>query len=489
MKHSRLLFFAFLFAPLAWAQTPVLVQHDASSNTRDNAMSSPYCYVYFLPNATLAGNAVVVGITFESNPKLTVTDDKSETYTVEKTYYDSADNQSMAIAAFFNVVGGARQISACFNADPGGYVQAVATELANVTAFDVATSGNSGSGTSVTSGSGSPTVAGDLVYQLTMSLNFSSFPNQTSFTPASQSNIAWSLLSADTADGMAAEYGVYSSTAALNPAMTLGTAQHWASLAVFLKAGQTGSVPTGMRIVHLDHESLSSNSSNGSVQFTNPTHFQIPSSGNLIVGMEGGGNGAENVTGVQDSQSNSWAQAGATYTQGTTVIQTWYAANAATAGNLTVTFDWSGTSGDFNILFYDVAGASTSPLDATGGAGGNQTSYGNLTPGFTVTPAGDGELIFADVLVYYNTVGGMTQSGQLFDADWFSGEATSGPEPLDQNNGWGHMFSTSTSPVNFTWSPLFGSDVGAFGTWASMAAAFKPASLVEPPTQVTVSVQ
>ena len=166
MKHKALLLMIFLFsvAPFTTAQVvPTLVQHDASSSTRANPMSSPYCYFYYLPNPTVAGNAVIAGITFAGNPILTVTDDQGDNYAVERTYYDSADGQSVVIAAAFNVAAGARKLSACFNANPNGYVQAVATELANVTAFDVATPGASGSGKSVSSGSATPSLAGDLV--------------------------------------------------------------------------------------------------------------------------------------------------------------------------------------------------------------------------------------------------------------------------------------------------------------------------------------
>jgi hypothetical protein len=501
---KRLLWLAILLfsiTPFTRAQVvPALVQHDASSSTRANPISSPYCYFYSLPNVTTAGNTIIAGITFGANPILTVTDDKGDSYAVERTYYDSADNQSLVIAAAFNVAAGARQLSACFNANPNGFVQGVATELANVTAFDVATPGASGSGTSVTSGSTTPSLVGDLVYQLTTSLNFSSFPNQTSFAAGSQSNIAWNLLSADTVDGMAAEYGVYSSTAALNPAMTLGTAQHWVSVAIFLKTGQTGGVPAGMRIVHLDHESLATSNTPGDLQFNTPTRFQIPSSGNLIVAMMGGGFDTQTISGITDSQSNSWAQAGSTYIAsggGMDTVQTMYVGNATTSNNLALAVSWTGTNGDFNILFYDVTGAATSPLDTASGTTGLNTTYGNLTPPFTISPAAAGELILTDIIVDQNTVGGMTQTGQLFDAGWYSGEPPSGPEPLDQNNGWGHLFSASTSAVNFTWTPLYSAGgcncgSGGFQTYAAMAAAFKSASSGSaplPPTNLSIVVQ
>jgi hypothetical protein len=43
---------------------------------------------------------------------------------------------------------------------------------------------------------------------------------------------------------------------------------------------------------------------------------------------------------------------------------------------------------------------------------------------------------------------------------------------VDENNAWGHLFSTSNANVSFTWMPLFSNL--AFGNWAGNAAAFKP---------------
>jgi hypothetical protein len=53
----------------------------------------------------------------------------------------------------------------------------------------------------------------------------------------------------------------------------------------------------------------------------------------------------------------------------------------------------------------------------------------------------------------------------------FSGEALSGPEPVDENNGWGHFVVSSTNAVPVTWT--FMSNSQAAGSWSSMASAFK----------------
>ena len=454
-----------------------LVQHVSSSNTRgggsvNNAFSSPYCYHFQLPNYTTAGNTVVVGFTFNGNPTPSVHDDKGNSYSVKVNYFDSTDTQSIGIATAFNIAAGARVVSVCFSSDPGGYTQPMATEFDNVIGIDGAGVGSQGTGTSVTAGSMTPSVSGDLVYQVAFSLSI----NQSSFTAGSQSNISWSLLSSDLLDGWAAQYGLYNSTAAINPTLTMGTSQKWISASVLLKTGTSGGVPSGMRIVHLVHENIPYHANAGGTDnpFPNPTTVQFPSSGNLLVAMIGGGYVACTVTGVSDNNGNTWAQAGPTEIQANNdVTQAFYAGSATTSGNLRLTVHWSATNGDFSFFLYDITGAAASPLDTATGATGSQSGSGNLTMPYTINPAQAGELVFAEVIWDYNTGAGIVGSGWLFDTNTFDGEDQSGPEPIDQNNGWGHYFTTGTSPVSVTWQTQYAGL--PTGSWSSVAVAFKPA--------------
>jgi hypothetical protein len=400
-----------------------------------------------------------------------VTDDKGDKYTIAETYLDGTDGVSIGIAAAFNVAAEARVLSLCFSSDPGGSVQPMASEFDNVIGIDGPGTGNHGTGTSVTAGGTTPTTSGDLVYQVAVSLS----RNQTSFTEGTQGNITWNLLSADLMDGWAGQYGVYNSTSAVNPALTMGTSQKWASGAILLKTGTSGGVPSGMRIVHLIHENIPVNTSAGGTgnPFANPTLLQFPSSGNLLVAMIGGGI-ACTVTSITDTNENTWTQAGANQIQaeGNDTVEAYYAGNA-TSGNLGLTVNWSATDGDQTIFLYDVTGAASSPLDTSAGSSGSQSVAGNLTMPFTITPAEANEIIFEEVIWDNNTGSGLVGQGQFFDTNTFDGESASGPEPVDQNNGWGHAITTSTAPVGITWETMYSGL--QTGNWAGMAAAFKPA--------------
>ena len=476
-----------LFPTLAFAATPTLFQHVSGSNTRDNSLSSPFCYYQELPNPTTAGNAVVVGFTFNASSNPTVTDDKNNSYTVEENFYGTTSTQSIGLAAAFNVAAGARKISVCFPSSPGGsaYLAIMASEFAIATAVDGPGTGVNSIGTSVSAGNLTPTVASDLVYQIT----FSTSVNQSKFTAGSQSNIAWDLLSADLKDGLAAQYGIYGSTSTINPTMSMGTSQSFISAAILLKAGAAGSVPAGMRIVHLEHTSICGVATCGN-SFANPLPLQFPSSGNLIVALTGGGNPLCTMSSLVDSDNNAWEQAGSTYTYnggGQDTVQVYYAGNAKTSTDLSLTAHFTANTCDWSILFYDITGASPTPLDTTNGGTGNQTSTsGSLKVPFTITPAQPGELIFTNIIWDYNTVTGLSSnSGASYsDVDWFTGEAISGPEPVDQNNGWGHVVSTSNTATSFTWAQANDTSLPA-GPYAAMAAAFKAGSIVVPPAPPT----
>jgi hypothetical protein len=450
---------------------PVLVQHVSGSSNRGNSFSNPFCYHIQLPSGATAGNAVIVGFTFNSNVPAHVTDDKGDGYTIETNLYDAAHTQSIAIAAAFNVTAGARQIDVCFASDPGGFVQPAVSEFANVTGLDVVSAGALGSGTSITAGSMTPTVSGDLAYAVVHSV--STNQDQLSFTAGSQSAIAWQLASADLMDGFAAQYGVYNSLSVIDPGISMGTSKSWLAVAALFKSGPAGSVPAGMRIVHLDHQNIPTKVAAGGngTSFPNPLAVQFPCSGNLEVITVGGGNPPAQASTISDSNGNIWQLAGSYAITTDPVTAIFYAPNASCSGTQKLTVNWTANTGDQTILYYDVVGASASPLDTTTPMSktGVQSVAGNLTV-FSITPTTSStELIFCSIPVRFNTVTGLLNG--FIDSNTFDGESLDGPEPVDENNGWGHFVTSSTNTVAVTWT--FQSPAEAAQGWAAVAAAFK----------------
>jgi len=314
-----------------------------------------------------------------------------------------------------------------------------------------------------------PTVSGDLAYAVVHSV--STNQDQSSFTAGSQSVVTWQLASADLMDGFAVQYGVYNSLSAIDPTMSMGTNKSWLAVAALFKSGPAGGVPAGMRIVHLDHENIPADVASGGngTSFPNPLTVQFPCSGNLEVITVAGGNPPAKVTAITDSNSNAWQLAGSYATTSDPVAGIFYAASAACSGTQKLTVHWDANAGGQTILYYDVARAFASPLDTTTGSVGTQSSAGNLTA-LSITPGTSStEFIFCAMPVQFNTVIGLVNG--FNDANTFGGESLDGPEPVDQNNGWGHFVTSSTNTVPVTWT--FQSPTEAAQSWASVAAAFK----------------
>jgi hypothetical protein len=509
MERIRLLILSVLFfPPLASAQTPMLVQHGSSSNVRTTStMSSPYCYHYGLPEPATAGNAVIVAYTVaSSNPTPTITDDApggSNSYTLITSYQDATDNQAMNIAAAFGVKAGTRRITICFAGGSNGYwLQPMVSEFANVTAADGVGSGNKGTGTSITAGNLTPTQTGDLVYQVVFNLNITTISGGVSnvggFTQGSQSNITWTLLSSDIEDGWAGQYGVYNSTAMINPTMSMGTSATWVTAALLLKAGSAGSVPTNMRVLHLQHVNLGTHVQGGGNggNFPNPTSIAFPSNGNLLVFESGAGFPGCFISTVTDSTGATWQQAGVNQAQnggagGTSYI--WYSGNATPSNSRMLSIGWTCTT-DATVMLYDVInGPNPAVLDAVGGNNGNDTTgVTTATVNYTITPTHAGDLIFTDDIWNSNTAVGLgANSGTWYvDTDRIDGEAISGYSSIDENNGHGHGRSTvANTAITLVWGiQQSGLSVGTF---ASSAAAFSPGTqpVPVPPTLLPVTVQ
>jgi hypothetical protein len=351
-------------------------------------------------------------------------------------------------------------------------VQPTATELTNIIGADGAGSGSSGFGTAVSAGQLHPSGEGDLIYQVAASLSWS----QSGFIAGTQPGIGWNLLSADLLDGWAAQYGIDVSGGVVNPQMSLGRSDKWVSAAVLLKRGVAGGIPGGLRVVHLLHENIPYHpqAGGGYRPFPNPLSVQFPCSGNLLVAMIGGGNNPQPATVITDSKHNFWRQAGRTYVESDDTVQAFYAGgDARCSSELSLAALFIGGAGDYTLFLYDVAGAAAEPLDVSVGGGGNYGAPGAFTMPFTLTPATAHEIVFAQIMWDYNTGAGL--SNGLFDANRFSGENLDGPEPVDENNGWGHFITTSTRPVRFTWQVLQ-PDSDPIRYWAAMAVAFKGAT-------------
>jgi hypothetical protein len=471
MKAVKTIFLVLMLPLASIAQVPGVAQHVASSN---GAMSTGCCssYIYQLPDGTRAGNAIVAVVSYSDNPATTVsvTDDQNQTYVTGPTAHDSVNGRIMALFYKLNTVANARTITISFSS-PVMEVQPRASELYNIdtTAAPDGSSGIAGTdgSTTVTAGNITPSTSGDLMYQCA---SRTENPAAASFVQGSQANITWQFLDADLLDGMACQWGVYSSTSLINPTLTMSPGSAYVSVAIALKAAAAGSAPVGMHIARILHENIPQ-----AISGTSPQILQTPCSGNLPVIKFSSGGGLL-ITSITDSNNNTWFQMGTDSTNGSgpaaETTQTFVSYGAVCAAKLVLTINVTGGGGqaaDGTLFFYDIDGASAKQRARRIKATGSQSNGGNLTSQIFDTPGNDRGLVLTSISVDLNTVTGLTGGG-LVDTNRCGGCSVDGPISVDENDGWGHYWITSNNLLPITWTFLAGDE--GIGGWAADAVAF-----------------
>jgi hypothetical protein len=498
MRHTTLFLLTFLFPAFAAAQSPTLIQHATCPDSRNtgNQQSNTPVYTCPLPEPAQAGNAIIVGVKSYNTGTFTVTDDKSNSYGLPKVSVVDNNSAYVAIYVATNVTAGTRLISFNQTSVNANFAEVTVSEFYNVatsSAVDAShCNGNTGSsGTSITPGSLTPSFSGDLLWQYAVNTGGGgSSPNPvSSFAAGSQSAISWQLLGTSLHDGNAVQAGVYNATTAINPTFTSGSSEEWTSCVVALKAASAGAAPTAaFRIVHMLHEQVCAASA-GRCPSSNPVSIQFPTSGNLFILADT--SGATPISSITSSPSNTWSNTGAMAgsAANTAGSQIYYAANATPSNSLMLTVNLNGSVADSTMMMYDVVGAAQSPFDvdscssgayANASCGANQTneafSFTTCSNCLTLSGVTGGqELVFGAANWNWGTATAVvtTPSGGLFDAATYTGNSVNGPEYVDQNGGWFHLYTSATTPITYTYTMSLSQ---AEGWWAGRVAAFMSAN-------------
>jgi hypothetical protein len=440
---------------------PTFVNERRGSSTKSTTVTAGGTYDLSLPDGTLANNLIGVFVTYASSPAttITVTDDQSNTWT---NAFTSAAQSSKLTAMFYKC--GAATNTRKIHVGTSATVANVAVSVFQF--YGIATSScldtqnsTTGSSTTLTAGSITPPTSGDLLVHCTQRTGT---PTATSFTPGSQSNITWKLMTEDYLDGLVCEYGVYSSTSAITPTMTTAPTTGFAGGVAAFKAANSGTAPTGMYIAHID--------SNNFDTFATSQKFGQSVVGNLLVTTYVSG-GNLNATGVSDDNSSKWYRAGGTISNDSNAEQ-FYSPNIAADDNiqLTVTgLNPQAGTGHATVIFYDVVGADADPYDTYGATYGNSAGTGGVNIA-TVTPSVGSGLAIMNMGVAVDTVSTCSGTGQLGDVTVYTGQSISGPSPTDENNGWCHLYTSGTSSQTFQITAI---DNGSFQQWAGMAAVYR----------------
>lgn len=438
--------------------TPGFVSFTGMPSTETTALGTKVsntcatnAYCAQLVDASVSGNTIIVPYTYSgtgagSNTAHvpTITDDKgggSSTYTCVTEGHDSATGRFAGLCYSINASAGIRNITASFGAAVAHTAVAV-MQAYNIASFDV-TAGNSGTSTTTfTSGSATSTAASD--YWVTLGCATGSPTNTGSFTAGSQGGITWVADLLDRRDGCAIQHGVQTSASALNPQLTISSADSFVAVSAAFKSGTSGTAPSGFYVSRIYHY----NSASGG---TGPYAIQVPITGNLVVvAMQGGGAGPQTVTGITDG-TNTYTSCGSGVS-GSLSAQTFYAANV-TPGVLPMSIATTGTGDVGPAMIYDIIGAAaaqtcvrTSQIDP-GSTTGNLTTVANFHPAYNPS------ISIGSVGFNQNTTIAVTSPATLlFDSNTYGAEVIDGPQPVDQNNGMSHINSTANGPMTWTWT-------------------------------------
>jgi hypothetical protein len=465
------------------AQLPDLVQHTAQSNTRginqgDTEITAGGTYNLTIANGTtLAGNAIVVGMTCDNSnsPTVTVSDDAGNAYTQASTATDNTKLQISKVFVALNVRAGASVIRIKVSSR-SAFCSGMATEFSNIAltnAVDCSHAAVSSGSVTVSSGSCTTTANGDLIYQY-MTRNCGS---PTTYVSGGS---PFSFLSVDRNDGHAAQWGIQQTAGSVDPHITLGGSRCWGSVTVALKAASAGTPrpTTGLWILRAQH--------NNTQDETSPmVTLQTPTSGGnlFVVAQSAGGTYALSSTTPISDGTNAYSFIGCrTVTPNSACLA--YSKNYSPADTRTVTITMNGSnSGGHGATFltYEIAGANTTdPLDRNFGSNGFASANGNQAPSgsggpfttFTATPGGQNELaIVVGSMAADTATGWSSPAGMRQVATTYTGEGN--PSNTDENNPAGIYYNGSS-----TWAitPTCTHDTlnsNGVGTWAVAGAMFK----------------
>ena len=461
---------------------PLAIPSGSSFNGPGSCTTSQNCYRVPLPELTIAGATLTMAFVYNSagaNQVFSVTDDKSNTWTLDTTS-SASNSKTVKMYHASNVSAGTSyvniQITGGTNND---YWQALVAEFFNVGSLD-GSSCSAGSSTTISAGSITPTQSGDLIFQAKYSVNTLSssspygLPLQTSsFTPGLQPNITWSLASQLLGDGAADQYGVYNSTVPLNPTFTQAASDSYISCAVALQPASAGAAPTTIpRVVHQEHDAMPHNAPNPWIV---GLVVDVPNSAVYVSRV-----GNDSVTSISSSPAPDigWTASGADFNglNGHNHVNFYCAKWNTPPGAVNLSINRSGTSNDDIKMIYVVQNG-TCNLDVdSGGQAANQGSPVTVltTCSGCITPTKTNDFIMANGGQGYCTATSLSvPSGPsgVFDSAWYTGNTIDGPTQTDENNFWMHFYNgSSLSPITVAFGESCNNPQG---DWAGRVAAYQ----------------
>jgi hypothetical protein len=458
--------------------TPILIQHVASSANPVGLGIPGNNYKIPLPNPVLAGDALVLAITYPHGNLITVSDSLRQTWPQASIVTDGGTgNYTTGIYVRCGSAGGSETITVGLSGSglPFEYTVSEFNSVAASNCVDGTVGGAnlspSGSG-GINPGSFTPltnnnSIGGHIIWSYT-AISSMAGGNPTSWSPAGgfkllDGDIAWIN---DQGFPHASQWSIQSEQASVTPSVTAtgDTADTFNSASVSLVvASAGGAAPSGIHINKIIHETWIALSSGAALR------LQLPTTGNLRILTFPAGQNNIDITSITDSDDSAWSLA----QTGGDSAQIWYAANRPANPGLIVTIHTSGTSPNNSARFFDVQGAATTPFDVSAGTDltpcSSQTTIDNQP---TITPTGANELVIATMGIGDGpglAVASGAPTGAVWDLTTYSGELDM--DLMENADALAHVYTTTATTEHWNWTITSNGD----NSCSSEAVAFKPA--------------
>jgi len=442
--------------------TPGFVSASASNSTTGTSVGSnptgqtacptfSYCLQASYP--ALSGNLRVVPFQYahaSTSVTATAADDKSNSFTVLSGSQDpSGTNLWNGIAYAPNVTAGAIKTNVTFGTTAVSNASAQVWEFYNIATsspVDVDTSCSHAATTSANCASITTTAANDLVLAQVCP---ASSQVQASITFPG----GWTQGPSNLQDDCAVGWTVATSAGVQNPTITLGTSSSYTEFLIAFKSASAGTAPSGVYVSRMlgYSEPNSSSATSFKVQFPNASGSLLTDTNSCI---------SAGPTAITDA-GRTWTT---TFNGSVGGLNEYYLANAAATspGDLTFTV---ATSQDCTFVLREYVNAPTSVTAgrasfSSGSSGATSLAFDAVSSGPTWSPlpsVGISEAVGSEgtnTAIALTAPSG-TGSNCQFDAGSFGGEPIDGPQPLWQNNPFGHCIPSAGTigpPFTFTLS-------------------------------------
>lgn len=420
-----------------------------------------YGYCFFYAETSSLGQIGVVSFTYSSSPASTpsAADDGGNSYNCSITNGTATDSTAGRVAQVCVgtlTTATARIVRVTFGTSAVTNVQGKAALFNNLTgAVDIAGSaGGSASSATANAVSVTTTQNNDLVYQFVCRTGT---PAVTSFTQGSGMTIGTTEIH----DGCATQWEVATSSGSVTPSLTMASASTTNQIVVALKAASTttGTAPSGFYLERFISYSTPPSTAG-------PYTTQFPSAGNLLVNTDSCAT-AQTITGVSGG-SNTWAQVGAqTGSSGSPSVGEVVAQNAAADSAASLSVALTGT-GDCTVTFYSFKGAPSGKVLTRTAIPGFSVSGTAVTLTTTYQPWSTSGLSILVGGEINNTAIALTGAAtNYWDSATYGGENIDGPQPIDQNNMYGHAYVTATGSQTWGYT-LTATGAGPGGTTSDL---------------------